>query len=334
MTTPQPDLARDLEALPDLARRLRQELARAVFGPDDVVRLLLTGVLARGHSLVTGVPGLAKTLLVQSLADVLDLEFKRVQFTPDLMPSDITGSEVLEEDRATGRRAFRMLKGPVFTHLLLADEINRATPRTQSALLQAMQEQAVTVAGTTHRLEEPFVVVATQNPIEHEGTYPLPEAQLDRFLFSIAIGYPAPDDELAVVRAYSAGYRARLERVLTRAELVRMQAATEGVGAGDSVLRAALELVRRTRPGEADAAPLAKAYVAYGAGPRAGVFLLRAARAWAGMEGRQNVSVEDLCALAPAVLGHRVLLNYRGVAEGIAPADVIREALAPLTGAA
>ena len=205
MTTPLPDLTRDLEGLPEIARRLRQELAKAVFGQDEVVRLLLTGVLARGHSLVTGVPGLAKTLLVQSLADVLDLDFKRIQFTPDLMPSDITGSEVLEEDRASGRRAFRLIKGPVFAHLLLADEINRATPRTQSALLQAMQEQAVTIAGTTHVLEAPFVVVATQNPIEHEGTYPLPEAQLDRFLFSIAIGYPAPDDELAVVRAYSAG---------------------------------------------------------------------------------------------------------------------------------
>jgi len=326
-TTDAPGIAGDLESLPDLYQRLSAELSKAVYGQTDVVRLLLLSTFARGHSLITGVPGLAKTLLVRSLADILDLEFRRIQFTPDLMPADITGSEVLEEDRTSGRRVFKLVKGPIFTHLLLADEINRATPRTQSALLQAMQERSVTIAGVTYELQEPFLVLATQNPIEQEGTYALPEAQLDRFLFSIHIDYPDPDDELDVVRRYSAGFRPTLERFLARETLVRLQAAVDQVPVSDHVLRYALNLVRKTRPGEPGAPDIVRSYVAYGAGPRAGVFLVHAARVLAAFQGSASVGTEHVRELALPVLRHRVLLNYRGLSEGVAVPRIVDDVL-------
>jgi MoxR-like ATPase len=306
-----------LERLPELFERLSAELSKAVFGQHEVVRLLLVSLFARGHSLVTGVPGLAKTLLVRSLADVLDLDFNRIQFTPDLMPADITGSEVLEEDRSSGKRVFRLVRGPVFTNVLLADEINRATPRTQSALLQAMQERSVTIAGTTYTLEPPFMVLATQNPIEQEGTYALPEAQLDRFLFSIIMDYPDADSELDVVRRFSAGYEPRLERFLSRDELLASQEVIDQVPVAEHVLRFALNLVRRSRPTEPDAPERVKRYVSYGAGPRAGVFLVHAARALAAFQGSPAVSTAHIRELALPTLRHRILLSYRGVAEGL-----------------
>ena len=328
MTTTDPaGIAGDLESLPELYQRLSAELSKAVYGQPDVVRLLVLSTFARGHSLITGVPGLAKTLLVRSIADVLDLEFRRIQFTPDLMPADITGSEVLEEDRTSGRRVFKLVKGPLFTHLLLADEINRATPRTQSALLQAMQERSVTIAGVTYELQEPFLVFATQNPIEQEGTYALPEAQLDRFLFSIHIDYPEPGAELDVVRRYSAGFRPSLERFLARETLVRLQNAVDQVPVSDHVLRYALNLVRKTRPNEPGAPDVVRAYVAYGAGPRAGVFLVHAARVLAAFQGSASVGTEHVRELALPVLRHRVLLNYRGLSEGVAVQRIVDEVL-------
>jgi MoxR-like ATPase len=330
-TTDVSGIAGDLESLPELYQRLSAELSKAVYGQADVVRLLLLSTFARGHSLITGVPGLAKTLLVRSIADILDLEFRRIQFTPDLMPADITGSEVLEEDRTSGRRVFKLVKGPIFTHLLLADEINRATPRTQSALLQAMQERSVTIAGVTYELQEPFLVFATQNPIEQEGTYALPEAQLDRFLFSIHIDYPDSDAELDVVRRYSAGFRPALERSLGRETLVRLQAAVDQIPVSDHVLRYALNLVRKTRPGEPGAPDIARAYVAYGAGPRAGVFLVHAARVLAAFQGSASVGTEHVRELALPVLRHRVLLNYRGLSEGVAVTRIIGDVLQLIT---
>ena len=320
-------LSERLESLPELFQRLNAELSKAVFGQHEVVRLLLISLFSRGHSLVTGVPGLAKTLLVRSLADDLDLDFKRIQFTPDLMPADITGSEVLEEDRSTGKRVFRLVRGPVFTNVLLADEINRATPRTQSALLQAMQERSVTIAGTTYTLDPPFLVLATQNPIEQEGTYALPEAQLDRFLFSVMIDYPDVASELDVIRRFSAGYEPQLERFLSREELVACQDAIDEVPVADHVLRFALNLVRRSRPGEPDAPERVRRYVSYGAGPRAGVFLVHAARALAAFQGSPAVSTDHIRELALPTLRHRVLLSYRGVAEGVRIQDLLDDIL-------
>ena len=331
--TPPRDLARTLDAVPEAVTRLTAQLEQAVFGQPEVIRLLIVSMLAHGHSLITGVPGLAKTLLVKSLARILDLSFNRIQFTPDLMPADITGSEVLDQEAGTGRRAFRLIKGPVFTHVLLADEINRATPRTQSALLQAMQERLVTIAGVTHELEEPFLVLATQNPIEQEGTYALPEAQLDRFLFSIVIDYPAEGDELEVIRRYSGSYEAPAEHLISRDELLAMQRAVQEVPISDYVLRYALNLVRRSRPMAPEAPELVQRAVSYGAGPRAGVFLVHAARALAAMEGRGSVSTDHIRALALPLLRHRILLNYRGLSDGVRVEALIEEILRRLDDA-
>jgi MoxR-like ATPase len=323
-----------VEAVQDKAKKLRAEIKKRIVGQDDVVELLLLALFARGHGLFVGVPGLAKTLLIQTLADTLGLSFNRIQFTPDLMPSDITGTDVLEEDKATGARTFRFIKGPVFAHVLLADEINRTPPKTQAALLQAMQEQKVTAGGTTYPLPPPFLVFATQNPIEQEGTYPLPEAQLDRFMFLIEVGYPTEDDEVEIVRQTTGALGRKLEAVLSVDDVLRFQDLVRRVPVPDSVVRYAVKLVRATRPDvDADAVGDAKAArstaparkLSWGAGPRASQSLVLAAKARAVLHGRFAASVEDVQRVAPAVLAHRVVVSFQAQAQGVRARDVIAE---------
>ena len=312
-----------VDALLERAHALEGQIQRRIVGQPTVVRELLVTLLAGGHALVRGVPGLAKTLLARSLADATHLSFKRVQFTPDLLPSDITGSEVLDE--VDGRRLLRFLPGPVFVHLLLADEINRTAPKTQAALLEAMAEHQVTVGGTSHRLPEPFCVVATQNPIEQEGTYPLPEAQLDRFLLCIRVDYPAEQDEVRVLQATTGMPADRLEPVLEAEELLQLQRMVREVAVAESLVKGVARLVRSSRPGTADAAP-ASAPVAWGAGPRGGQALLLAAKARALLAGRFAASAEDVRALALPVLRHRLVLAWSAAAEGV-DADGVVQAL-------
>jgi MoxR-like ATPase len=287
-----------------------------------VVDHLLTALFARGHCLFVGVPGLAKTLLISTLAETLNLSFNRIQFTPDLMPADITGTEVLEEDHSTGRRTFRFIRGPVFANLVLADEINRTPPKTQAALLQSMQEYRVTAGGVTHELTLPFLVFATQNPIEQEGTYPLPEAQLDRFMFQVDVDYPSEAEEEEIVRQQTSDYRPELVRVLSPTRILRLQELVRRVPAADHVIKYAVALARATRPKES-VAPFVKDYVAWGAGPRASQFLILAGKARAILDGRFAVSVDDVAALARPTLQHRLILNYRAEAEGVRPGDLV-----------
>jgi MoxR-like ATPase len=305
-----------------LAEKLRAELGRVIVGQDAVVELLLVALLARGHGLFQGVPGLAKTLLIQSLAQATACSFSRIQFTPDLLPSDITGTEVLEEDRATGRRSLRFVEGPVFANLVLADEINRTPPKTQAALLQAMQEGQVTAAGRQLDLPRPFLVFATQNPIEQEGTYPLPEAQLDRFMFLVEVDYPSQAEEMAIVHRTTTTAHAEPQPQVSPEELVELQEAVRAVPAGPEVVRLAVDLVRATRPGPA-APEFVRDHVAWGAGPRASQFLILGGKARALLHGRMAVSREDIHALARPVLRHRVLLNFRAEAERVDVGQVI-----------
>jgi MoxR-like ATPase len=294
-----------------------------IIGQQDVVDLLITALLGGGHALVEGVPGLGKTLLVKSLAQATDMEFRRVQFTPDLMPSDIVGTEILEEDVETRQRVFRFQQGPVFTQVLLADEINRAPPKTQSALLEAMQERAVTFAGTTHRLPKPFFVLATQNPIEQAGTYPLPEAQLDRFLLRIDVGYPTEDEEILMVsRTTHAGLQ-DAEPAMDVATLLRLQLLVRDIEIGEHMLRYATRLVRATRPSESPVDAVRK-HIGWGAGPRAGQALVLASKARALMHGRLAVTREDIGAMLLPVLAHRVLRNFEAEADGVAIADILQ----------
>ncbi len=285
-------------------------------------------VLAGGHALLVGVPGLAKTMMIRSLADAMRLDFHRIQFTPDLVPSDITGTELLEEDTRTGSRAFRFVRGPIFANIVLADEINRAPPRTQAALLEAMQEHRVTAAGETMLLPEPFFVLATQNPIEQEGTYPLPEAQLDRFLFDIRVGYPDERDEVEILRATTGTKDVSLTPVIDGAQAVALQRLTREIVASDPALRYAAAIARATRPDGVNAAPTVKRYVRWGAGPRAGQALILGAKAHALLAGRHAVSPADIRRVALPVLRHRVLPNFAADAEGIGPERVIEEILA------
>jgi MoxR-like ATPase len=302
---------------------LKRSMARVIIGQQDVVDLLITALLGGGHALVEGVPGLGKTLLVKSLAQATDMEFRRVQFTPDLMPSDIVGTEILEEDVETHQRVFRFQRGPVFTQVLLADEINRAPPKTQSALLEAMQERSVTFAGTTHRLPRPFFVLATQNPIEQAGTYPLPEAQLDRFLLRIDVGYPTEDEEILMVsRTTHAGLQ-DAEPAMDVATLLRLQLLVRDIEIGDHMLRYATRLVRATRPAESPVDAVRK-HIGWGAGPRAGQALVLASKARALMHGRLAVTREDIGAMLLPVLAHRVLRNFEAEADGIAIADILQ----------
>ena len=313
----------DIAALADAAQRLRQELAKRIVGQADVIELLLIAVLSRGHGLFIGVPGLAKTLLISTLAQATSLRFNRIQFTPDLMPSDITGSDVLEQDQATGRRSFEFIPGPLFCQLLLADEVNRTPPKTQAALLQAMQERRVTASGKTYPLEAPFLVFATQNPIEQEGTYPLPEAQLDRFMFSIDVGYPTLDEEVSIVSRTTGAQPPPLSPVLDSAQLVRFQGVVLGVVAAPSVVRYAVALVHATRPAAPGAPELVRRYVSWGAGPRASQFLILGAKARAALAGRPHASIDDVRAVARPVLQHRTLLNFQAEAERVSVADVL-----------
>ena len=311
---------RDLELLEQLVqarKRLTDQIARRIIGQVDVVENLVAAILAGGHVLLVGVPGVAKTLLIQTLSQALDLQFNRVQFTPDLMPADITGTELMEEEHATGRRIFKYVKGPVFANVVLADEINRAPPKTQAALLQAMQEHAVTAAGQTHRLPEPFFVLATQNPIEQEATYPLPEAQLDRFMFELRMGYPSRDDEERIVIATTGTLGAEIEPVLHGEQLIELQALVRRIPAPPTVVKQAVHLARTTRPQEPDASPEVKKYVSFGAGPRASQYLVLGAKARAAMDGRPVPDLDDLKAVALSVLRHRVVMNFQGEAEGI-----------------
>lgn len=320
MATSREEVAREVEAV-ERTREARNailgEVARRVVGQVEVVDQLLAALFAGGHALIIGVPGLAKTTLVSTLAQSLDLKFSRIQFTPDLMPSDVTGTEVIEEDRITGRRSFRFVPGPVFTHVLLADEINRTPPKTQAALLEAMQEHKVTVAGTTYPLDRPFHVFATQNPIEQEGTYPLPEAQLDRFMLSARMEYPDPEDEVAVVRTTSGPPREPVRKVLSPSQIIAIQELVLRVPAADHVIRLAVELVRRTRPTDPLAPREVKDYVAWGAGPRAAQHLMLAAKAHALLHGEYTVRPEDVKTLALPVLAHRVVLNFHAEAERV-----------------
>jgi MoxR-like ATPase len=321
--------ASDEELIQELGRartRIRTEIAKRVVGQEAVIDQLLIALFSRGHCLFVGVPGLAKTLLISTLAEALSLTFNRIQFTPDLMPSDITGTDVLEEDHTTGRRVFRFVAGPVFANVLLADEINRTPPKTQAALLQAMQEHRVTAGGRTYPLEEPFLVFATQNPIEQEGTYPLPEAQLDRFMFMVDVSYPSAEEEVQIVRSTTSGAVPQLVKILAPEQIRSLQELVLRVPTAEHVIRYAVEMVRRTRPSET-ADKQVKDHVSWGAGPRASQALILGAKARAALDGRPAATVEDVRALAEPVLRHRVLTNFHAEAEGIDSRAVIQQLL-------
>ena len=313
-----------LEKLDDVKDRFFSEIAKSIIGQKDVLNHILIALLCKGHTLIVGVPGLAKTLMIKSMADLLDLSFSRIQFTPDLMPSDITGTEVIEEDQTTGKRSFRFFKGPVFGNIILADEINRTPPKTQAALLEAMQEHKVTAAGNTYDLEEPFFVLATQNPIEQEGTYPLPEAQLDRFMFNILIDYPTHEDEVSIVKVTTAHKESKLNQVISREEILKFQDLVRRVPVADNVIEYAVNLVSATRPGE-NAQDFINEWVDWGAGPRASQFLILGAKAKSILDGRPTADIDDVKSLALPVLRHRVLPNFNAEAEGMSVDDIINK---------
>jgi MoxR-like ATPase len=320
---------RDVELLArtaEVAEAMRRQVGQRIVGQNEVVEELLIALLANGHALLVGVPGLAKTLLVQTLAEALDLQFSRIQFTPDLMPTDITGTEVIEEDRTTGRRIFRFVKGPIFANVVLADEINRTPPKTQAALLEAMQERAVTAAGETYPLPPPFFVLATQNPIEQEGTYPLPEAQLDRFMLELPIYYPSKQEEEEVAMRTTGEEEPKVEPVIDAAELIDLQKLVRRVPAPPSLVSFAVRLARSTRPSP-EASSVSMRYVSWGAGPRASQYLVLGAKARAASRGAAIPSYDDVRAVAPAVLAHRLVLNFEAEADGRTTRDVIRELL-------
>ena len=320
-----------LERTAEVSEAMRAEVGKRIVGQAEVVDELLTALLANGHALLVGVPGLAKTLLVQTVADALDLEFSRIQFTPDLMPTDITGTEVIEEDRTTGRRVFRFVKGPIFANVVLADEINRTPPKTQAALLEAMQERAVTAAGENYVLPPPFFVLATQNPIEQEGTYPLPEAQLDRFMLELPIHYPTREEEEEVAMRTTGEEEPNVEGVISASELIEVQKLVRRIPAPPSLVSFAVRLARATRPG-AEASAVATKYVAWGAGPRASQFLVLGAKARAASRGAAIPSYDDVRSIAPAILAHRIVLNFEAEADGRGTRDVIRELLEETQG--
>ena len=303
--------------------RMREEIGKVIIGQNDVVDQLLVALFSRGHCLLVGVPGLAKTLLVSTVSKILQLSFRRIQFTPDLMPSDITGTDVLQDDPQTGRRTFQFMQGPLFTHILLADEINRTPPKTQAALLEAMQERHVTVGSNTYRLPSPFFVLATQNPIEQEGTYPLPEAQLDRFMFNIIVNYPTSAEELRILKQTTGGVEAELTHALTGQQILALQEVVRKVPVAEHVFVYARDLVRATRPNEAEAPQFVKDYVSWGAGPRAGQYLILGAKARAILEGRFHVTTDDVKNVAHPVLRHRIVTTFQASSQGVTVEQVI-----------
>ena len=311
--------------------QMRTELAKVIVGQDEVIEQLIIGILAKGHCLLEGVPGLAKTLLISTLSKCMDLKFKRVQFTPDLMPTDIVGTEILQEDPETKARMFKFMPGPIFTNLLLADEINRTPPKTQAALLEAMQERRVTTGGTEHKLDAPFFVLATQNPLDQEGTYPLPEAQLDRFLFKINVGYPSAEEELEIVRRVASPTMAESEnniiKVMSAQQVIAIQKVIMRVPVADAVIQYATNLARATRPKDETAPDFIKEWISWGAGPRASIALTMAAKARAAIHGKFAVDWEDIDAVAHSVLCHRIACSYQAAAEQITTKDVVTKLL-------
>ncbi|MBI4244839.1 MAG: MoxR family ATPase [Planctomycetes bacterium] len=320
------EIEKSLKTLQSAYKKLKESIHRVIVGQDEVIDQLLISLFCKGHSLLVGVPGLAKTMLIKSLARSLSLSFSRIQFTPDLMPADITGTEVIYEDKMTGKRNLEFIKGPIFANTILADEINRTPPKTQSALLEVMQELQVTVGGKRYKVDEPFFVLATQNPIEQEGTYPLPEAQLDRFMFTIVISYPKPDEEIKIMRMVENNSEADIESVMTREEIKSVQDVVRKIPVSDHVLKYSLCLVLATRKTE-DQLELVSKWVQWGAGPRASQFLILAAKANAALSGRYHVSIEDVRKVAIPILRHRIILNFAAEAEGIKSEELIKKLL-------
>ena len=315
----------DVEAIDALSKKyneLLKEIQKVIIGQDEIVNKVLISIFSRGHCLLIGVPGLAKTLLVHTIASALDLKFNRIQFTPDLMPSDITGSEILDE-----KKEFRFLRGPIFANVVLADEINRTPPKTQAALLEAMQEKSVTVGGTLHKLEEPFFVLATQNPIEQEGTYPLPEAQLDRFMMNVVLDYPKYEDELRIVKSTTSDSNPQVNKMLSAEEIIYFQHLVRKVPVADNVLEYAVKLATKTRPASDMAPQIIKDYIEWGAGPRASQYLTIGAKCHAALRGKYSPDIEDVKAIAASVLRHRMVKNYKAEADGVSLDDIIGKLL-------
>ncbi len=313
-----------VKRLNDAYRRLLREIGKVIVGQERVLEELLIAIFARGHCLLVGVPGLAKTLMIRTLAEAVDLSFRRIQFTPDLMPADITGTEVIQEDRASGSRGFKFVQGPLFANVILADEVNRTPPKTQAALLEAMQEHQVTAAGMRHRLPEPFFVLATQNPIEQEGTYPLPEAQLDRFMFNVLVDYPGEEEEYRIVEVTTASHRAAVEPILSAPDILEMQEVVRKVPIAPHVIRYAMRFTRLTRNGRGEVPDFVRDYVTWGAGPRATQYLVLGAKARALLHGRTYAACEDVRAVAGPVLRHRIITNFNAEADGIKPDEIVR----------
>ncbi len=320
----------DVEAVRSLNEsyeELKAEIGKVIVGQDAVIEQLFISLLSRGHCLLIGVPGLAKTLLIKTLADVLDLDFNRIQFTPDLMPSDITGTEIIEDDKRSGGKIFKFVQGPVFANIVLADEINRTPPKTQAALLEAMQEHKVTAAGKTYTLDEPFFVLATQNPIEQEGTYPLPEAQLDRFMFNLLLDYPSFQEELQIVKSTTGLYAPKVKHVLDARDIIDYQDLVRRVPVADSVVEYAVQLVAKTRPKDQHAPQFIKDWLTWGAGPRASQYLILGAKTRAILNGKYTPDIQDVRAVAVSVLRHRIITNFNAEADGVTPLNVVEKLL-------
>lgn len=320
----EPDDLAAADRLREGAERILAECSKVIVGQSDVLEQLLIALFAQGHCLLVGVPGLAKTLMIRTLADAMDLSFNRIQFTPDLMPSDITGTDILQDDETTGHRAFKFLRGPLFSNVILADEINRTPPKTQAALLEAMQEKQVTVGGNRHKLPNPFFVLATQNPIEQEGTYPLPEAQQDRFMFNIKVDYPAEEEEFRIIEQTTRRNRVTIDRVVNADDLLAMQSVVLQVPVAEHVMRYAMRLTRKTRVDDEKAPDFIRNYVTWGAGPRASQFLVLAGKSRALLHGRPYVATEDIRAVAAPVLRHRIITNFNAEADGVKPDDIVK----------
>ncbi len=318
-----------IEQLAEAVKKVKAEIGKVIIGQEQIVEELLVALFARGHCLLIGVPGLAKTLLIRTLSQALDLKFSRIQFTPDLMPSDITGTEIIEDDISTGHKQFKFVKGPVFSNIVLADEINRTPPKTQSALLEAMQEHEVTAAGTTYTLTEPFFVLATQNPIEQEGTYPLPEAQLDRFMFNIWLDYPSFEEEIEIVKTTTAEYVPEVKQILNAQEIIDFQDLIRRVPVADNVIQFAVKLVRSSRPVNGTN-QVVKDFLNYGAGPRASQYLILGAKSRAALSGRFTPDIDDIKAVASPVLRHRIVTNFNAEAENVSPTDIVAKLVGDL----